>query len=217
MRHLSKLIAVIFFTSCLDKSQSLTNESLPENSKSVTTTLRDSLGTVSFSIPSRLDTSFAWTNRSDCGKPCDHEQYRYQSKTLPIFKESGFYYDIPDIPIDQFTIMHSGYFPFHNGDTTKNVVRHENFKGRLSSDPINGTIVSDTIEKINDRYFSVIATSGYDKERKKHFAKVAALTTIKNNEIEFHYDIKTKATIKLKDFYQNSIRFIRTVRISNGI
>ena len=73
------------------------------------------------------------------------------------------------------------------------------------------------MEKINGRYFSVVSMSGYDKERKKHFAKLAALTTIKSNEIEFHYDIKTKDTIILKDFFQNSIRYLRTVRMSNGI
>jgi hypothetical protein len=59
--------------------------------------------------------------------------------------------------------------------------------------------------------------SGFDKERKKHFAKLAALTTIKSNEIEFHYDMKTKDTINLKEFYQNSIKLLRTVRMSNGI
>jgi hypothetical protein len=201
----------------MDKSQKVTMENLPEKSKTATTTLRDSLGTVSFYIPARFDTSFTWTNYSDCGKPCNHEQYRYQPKTHPIFKESGFYYDIPDILIDQFTIVHSSYFPFHDGDTSMNVGRHENFKSRRANDPINGTIVRDTIEKINDRYFSVESMNGYDKEGKNHFAKLAALTTIKSNEIEFHYDIKTKDTINLKEFYQNSIKLLRTVRMSNGI
>jgi hypothetical protein len=201
----------------MGKSHKEASESVPENSAVTTITLKDSLGTVSFYRSTRFDTSFTWTNHSDCGKPCDHEQYRYQLKTLPIFKESGFYHDIPDILIDQFTIIHSAYFPFYNGDTSKNIARHENFKSRLSGNPYNGTIQSDTLEKIGDRYYSIVCLEGFDKERQKHFAKVAALTTIKSNEIEFHYDMKTKDTINLKEFYENSIKFLRTVRISNGI
>lgn len=207
----------MILTSCLDKSNEKRIGILPDNSTLTSTTLRDSLGTVFFSIPARFDTSFTWTNRSDCGKPCDMEQYRYQPKTLPIFEESGFYYQVPDIPVDQFTIVHSGYFPFGNGDTSKSFWRHDNFKDRLSSDPKNGTVVSDTIEKINDRYYSVVFMNGYDTKRQQHFAKVAALTTIKANEIELHYDINSKEKINLKAFYESSIRFIRTVRMSKGI
>ena len=201
----------------MDRSQNVTTQSIPVNTKPSTTTLRDSLGTVTFYIPVRFDTSFTWTNTSDCGKPCDHEQYRYQPRTLPIFKESGFYYEIPDIAIDQFTIIHSGDFPFYEGDTSKNFGRHENFKSRLSSDPFNGTISSDTVEKIGDRYYSIVYMQGFDKTKQKHVAKVAALTTIKNNEVEFHYDIRKSDTIAIKEFNENSIRFIRTIRMSNGI
>ncbi len=192
-------------------------EDVPENSKQTTLKLIDSLGTVSFYIPVRFDTSLTWTNHSDCGKPCDHEQYRFQPNALPVFEESGFIYVIPDIPIDQFTIFHSGYFPFYNGDTSKNTGRHEHFKSRLSTEYYDGKFYADTIEIIGDRYFSIVYLNGYDKDKKKYFAKVAALTTIKNNEIEFHYDIKTPDTINLNNFYINSIKLLRTIRISNGI
>jgi hypothetical protein len=217
MRHLIKIIAVIFLPSCMDGTHINTIETFPENSKLETMTLKDSLGTISFSIPERFDTSFYWTNRSDCGKPCDHEQYRYQPKSFPIFMETGFYHDIPDIPIDQFTIIHSSYFPFQDGDTSRNLVRHERFKKRLSFVESNRTIRSDTIEKFGGRYFSIVYLIGFDKEKHKYFTKIAALTTIRNNEIEFHYDLTTKDTINLIGFYQNSIRHLGTVRMSNGI
>jgi hypothetical protein len=218
MRRFAKFIAVIFLTACIDKSHNRTSVLVPENSISVTTNLKDSLGKVSFSIPARFDTSFTWTNRSDCGKPCDHEQYRFQPKTLPIFKESGFFYEIPDIAIDQFTIIHSGYFPFHTGmDTSKNLGRHENFKSRLLSDPYNGKLISDKIESINNRYFSIVYFTGFDTLSKKNFAKVAALTAIKGNEIEFRYDLKTKDAINDKKFSESSIQLIRTIRISNNM
>ncbi len=210
MPHLLKIIVAIFLASCIDKVQNDTRAIVPDNSKFVTTSLRDSLGEVSFSIPNRYDTSFTWTNHSDCGKPCDHEQYRFQPKSLPIFKETDFYYNIPDISVDQFTIIHSGYFPFHSSmDTSKRSIGHEPFKSRLASDPHNGQIKFDTIEKINGRYFSIVCMAGFDSTRQKYFAKVAALTTIKGNEIEFHYDTKSKDIINEKDFFDNSIEPIK--------
>lgn len=210
-------MVIIAFASCMAKSPKEKTEDVPENSKQTTLKLIDSLGTVTFNIPVRYDTSFTWTNRSDCGKPCEHEQYRFQSKALPVFEESGFIYEIPDIPIDQFTILHSGYFPFYNGDTSRNTARHEYFKSRLSAECYGGKVYADTSEVIGDRYFSVVYIDGYDKRKRKYFAKVAALTTIKNNEIEFHYDIKTADTININNFYHNSIKLLRTIRLSNGI
>jgi hypothetical protein len=218
MRHLLKVIVAIFLASCINKSHNDPVATLPDNSKLVTTILRDSLGEVSFSIPDRYDTSFTWTNHSDCGKPCDHEEYRFQSRSYPIFMESGFYYDIPNILVDQFTIIHSSYFPFHAlMDTSKNSLRHEYFKNKISSDLYNGHIKFDTIEKINGRYFSIICITGFDTTRQNYFSKVVALTTVKGNEIEFHYDINSTDTTNEKAFFDNSIKFIKTIRMSNGI
>jgi hypothetical protein len=91
MRRLTKVIAAELLTSCVNRSAKDKEPPLPNESKFVTTTLRDSLGTVSFAIPARFDTSFTWTNESDCGKSCNREQYRFQPKSLPVFKESGFF------------------------------------------------------------------------------------------------------------------------------
>lgn len=201
----------------MNKQESPSLKFIPENSKPATTYLKDSLGKVFFYVPARFDTSFRWTNISDCGKSCNYEQYRFQPKTLPIFQETGFYYISPDISLDQFTILHSGYFPFHEGDTSKNVARHEFHKARISSDPDYGTTSSDTIEKIYDRYYSILYTQGFDKKKRKNFATVSALTTIKGNEIEFRYEIRTENLINLEEFNRNSTRFLRTIRISNGI
>jgi len=50
-----------------------------------------------------------------------------------------------------------------------------------------------------------------------HNIKVAGLTTIKGNEMEFYYDLKIKDTsIKVKEFINNSLRLMRTIRLSNG-
>jgi hypothetical protein len=193
----------MLLVSCDDKSQLEKKTAVPQNSKLVTTTLRDSLGSVTFYIPNQLDTFFTWTNHSDCGKPCAHEQYRYQRKVLPIFKETGFYYIMPDIDLDQFSVIHSAYFPFRDIiDTAKNFARHGRFVENLSSDYYSGKVVRDTIE---------------DTATKKHFTKVASLTTIKGNDIEFHYELKSKDTIDRNKYFMEATEFLRTIQIDNGI
>ena len=61
-----------------------------EDSQFVHVKLVDSLGSVELIIPKCYDTSFEWTDYSDCGKLCDKIKYRYQPKYLPISKESGY-------------------------------------------------------------------------------------------------------------------------------
>ena len=90
MRHLPKLILVIFLTACMDASLKETVAITPENSKATTVTLKDSLGKVYFSIHLHYDTSFAWTNHSDCGKPCDHEQYSFNQSHFQFLRKVGF-------------------------------------------------------------------------------------------------------------------------------
>ncbi len=69
--------------------------------------LIDSLGTVSIAFPERMDTFFSWVQRSDCAKPCEHGDYRFQSKKSRIFKESGFYWKgEPEDSVDQLSIYH---------------------------------------------------------------------------------------------------------------
>jgi len=97
------------------------------------------------------------------------------------------------------------------------LVQHKHFIERLSSDPYNGKIVNNTTERIYDRYFSIVCMAGFDTTKQKHFAKVAALTTIKGNEIEFDYELKSQDTINKNSFINTSMRFIRTIRLSNGI
>jgi hypothetical protein len=43
------------------------------------------------------------------------------------------------------------------------------------------------------------------------------MSLIKSNEKEFRYEIKTKDKIDLKDFYGNSVKLLKIVRMSAGI
>src|SRR6185369_9976850 len=158
---------------------------LPKNSKSVQVRLIDSLGVITLSIPNRYDTNFSWTHYSDCGKPCNYQKYRFQPTSFLIFKESGFIWKQPKGFVDRLTISHSGYFPFHDGDSTSIFTGHNHFLEMVKTDPIYPPIIFDTIQKINDRYFSIIAMERSDSLQAR---TVLATTTIKNNYIDFDYE-----------------------------
>jgi hypothetical protein len=215
MKKLLLFLSISLIVSCIDNSVEQNAREVTENSKVIQLNLIDSLGTVSFSVPVRYDTTFSWIHRSDCGKPCDEQKYRYQSKTLPIIKEDGWAWSGPMEPVERLTISHTLYFPFYNGDTAMSVLRLNALKGRLSDDPFNPPIVFDTIEKIHDRYYCIVVmdTSGSVQSK-----KVVAVTTIKSNEITFSFELKTAKHDSIsKNFIKSSLDLIKTIRISKGI
>ena len=223
MRSISTIVIFLFLSSCKSgTTKSDRIELLSKNSRPQTFKLVDSLGTVTINVSNRYDSFFQWTNTSDCGKPCDHEQYRFQPKYLPVFKESGFYYDTPANIYDsteQFTIVHSGYFPFHDGADSSfiyNINYHQ--KQNLLNRPATYKIASDTVQKINGRYFSIITIDLFDSIKKIYSKRVIGSTTIKGNGIEFNYELLTKKQDSItSNFIKNSVELLKTVRLSNGL
>lgn len=197
-------------------NQPLNKYRLPENAKTVQITLIDSLGVVTLFIPNRYDTSFSWIMQSDCGKPCEEQKYRFQPKVLRITKETGFIWlGEPKDSVDRFTISHARYFPFHDGDTSKDMVRHNHIKASLIVDPENLRIIFDTVQKINDRYFSIFEMEKSDSIESK---KILAATTIKGNLIKLQFELLTKKNDSIsKNFIKNSIDLIQTIRLSKGM
>jgi hypothetical protein len=219
MRYTTLILSILFFTACNYSKPVKQQNKLPENSKAVTTKLLDSLGSVTFSIPNKYDTFFQWANWSDCGKPCAKEEYRFQSKHLPITKESGWMWlGEPKDSIEHFTILHSGWFPFHNNlDTNYIEVLHQHRKQQILSDPEMYKIKFDTIEKINDRYFSIVVIDIYDTLKAVYSKKVSGVSTIKSNAIELKYELLTKKNDSInQNFIENSMILLRTIKLSNG-
>lgn len=215
MNHLFIIIFLVFFISCNNVTEKKRNSELPENSKAVQLTLVDSLGMVNFFVPIRYDTAFSWLHYSDCGKPCDEQKYRFQPKELPLIKESGWMWNEPKDSVDRFTISHTMGFPFYNGDSAKNTIRHNNLKKQLISNQQNPTIIFDTIQRINDRYYSIFEM---EKSGTIQSKKVLAVTTIINNLIKFQYELMTRKNDTIaKSFIKKSIDLIKTIRISKGI
>ncbi|OQP39962.1 hypothetical protein A4H97_17245 [Niastella yeongjuensis] len=220
MKTILFIISFSIIASCNYYSQADTNQLPPEKSSIKVIKLVDSLGSITFSIPSRYDTTFIWTHYSDCGKPCDEIKYRLQPKSLKIFQESGFYWrGEPKDSVERFTIVHSGYFPFYN-NTDSNSIFQQHFakKQNTISDPDTYKIKSDTVEKIGDRYFSIIVIDLYDTLKNQYSKKLLASTTIKGNIVDFKYELLTKRNDSLnKNFITNSKYYLRTIRISNGM
>ena len=148
----TSIILFMFCAACLTKRFTEKMELPPQYSKIATVKLIDSLGSITLSMPNRYDTFIQWTNHSDCGKPCDREEYRFQPKNLRLTLETGFMWlGEPHDSIERFTILHAGYFPFHdNIDTNIIFVLHPHIREYISSQD---KIAEDTVEKIYDRYF----------------------------------------------------------------
>lgn len=189
---------------------------LPPDARLSQVLLVDSLGTVQVAVPVRYDTFFTWINWSDCGKPCARQEYRFQNKLNRITEESGFLWTgEPNDSIDRFTISHSSYIPFHEGDTGKNVFLHNHIKAYVARELQYPSIIFDTIEKIDGRYFSVMVMERSDTIQEK---RVLAVSTIKRNEIWFEYTLKTKVKDSVSsNFVRNSLELIKWIRISKGV
>ena len=172
---------------------------VPHNAKMRQVKLVDSLGMIFLAVPIRYDTSFSRMDIFDCGLPCDRQEYRWERKDS----------------LERFTISHSEYYPFHDGDTSKNVQRHLQLRADLAMDSANPPIVFDTIEKINDRYYSIFEMEWSDTLRSK---RVLATTTIKGNTIQFQYDLLTKKDDSVsRNFIKNTLDLIRTIQVAKGI
>ena len=220
MKHLVYILSILIFVGCNNKKVIENRSMVPDNSKIITTNLIDSLGNIICSIPIRYDTFFHWINRSDCGRPCEKEEYRYQPKTSVISNESGFIYlNDPKDSMERFTIFHSGWFPFHDNLDTGYIDKlHKHRLKEMVNDPATYKIQFDTIEKINDRKFSIIVIDLYDTEKKIYSKKVLAATSIKSNGIGFQYELLTSKNDSInKNFIKNSMLLLRTIKIGNGI
>lgn len=192
------------------------NEQRTESSRRIQIRLVDSLGLLTLSVPARYDTVFSWVNHSDCGKPCDEQEYRCQPKALAITKESGFFWrGEPKDSVDRFTVSHPSDIWYHVEDTAMDSLRHKYLKLQIVNNSDNPVVVYDTIEKIGDRYFSIFVTQKSDTI---HNIQVLAVTTVKGNEIKFRYDLSSKKSDQVeKGFIKNSLVLIRTIRISKSM
>jgi hypothetical protein len=193
----------------------------PEDSKTQVIKLEGNLGVVSLSLPARYDTIFTWIHYSDCGAPCEKRKYRLQPKTLPVYMETGFHYKPLNDSVEQFTIVHNPYIPAADSDKTNNkdfiISFHDHKKFYIIHDPALRTIKSDTIEKIGDRYFSIIVIDKYDTANAAYSKKLLSTTTIKRGTIDFNFELLSKKKDSLtENFIDEAKYYLRTIRIEKS-
>lgn len=208
------LILILIVTSC-DYKQKYNSVS-QSKFKEWTIQLENNLGAISISLPNNIDTFFKWTQYSDCGDPCAQTDYRMQSKSLPIFRESGFYYEALKDSVEQFTIKHTK-INTTNGTPDTLVINH--FINKLKSETvdISGRYLIDTLITINEKPFAVFAYTVPDTANKVTIQKLTAITAIQGNAIELYFESRRKyKESALTNFCVNSFEALRTIHINNN-
>lgn len=213
---------VLLFASCNHISENnIPPPAAPEDSKTQVINLEGGLGSVSLSLPVRYDTTFTWIHYSDCGKPCEKRKYRFQPKILPVYPETGYHYKPLNDSIEQFTIIHNPYLAAGDSDNTDNqsfiTSFHDHKKFEIIHDPALHKIKSDTIEKIGDRYFSIIVIDMYDTAKVQYSKKLLSTTTLKTGTIDFNFDLLSKQKDSLTEkFIDKAKYYLRTIRIGSN-
>ena len=213
MKKYSILLIVAFITGCGEQAHNA--KIVQSNSSNIyVLSLVDSLGTLNLEIPSQYDTLITWVDHSDCGKPCDRQMYRYQQKSMPIQKESGFFYPVLLIDsVDQITISHNSWFRLQKSDSGISLARHKSLEYHSKIQSQNMDLYRDTFFVVNGRGVSVYARERSDST---YGREVLATTSAKGVEIEFEFKFMSrKQAPDEKRFFRDAIDILRTIKIDN--
>ena len=209
-------ISIIFLFTLLSCRN---NNQIPTKPSTDTTIeLIDNLGTLHLNIPYKSDTFLNWIRRNDCGKSCEEGKYRFQNKNFPIFKESGFFWiGQPEDSVYQLTISHHRPDTLVRNNDSFAIKHYSYFKEGLEFDPETTNILSDTIQKINDRYYCILKIADIDKKKGVLIRRLVAFTSISGNALRFRYDLLTRHRDSiLYKFFDDSMKNLETVRIKDG-
>lgn len=205
------LLLLLFAACCKDK---VTN--VPPNSRVVKVPFMVSLGDVSFSLPSRYDTGVSWNYHSDY-TTCGFQYFRFQPKELRIVKDGGLgWLGEPEDSIEHFTIKHPSYICL--GDTTcckadTNV--YYRYRDALLRQGNTFDSVTDSIQKIGNRYFSIIVLQ---KDDSLHLKRVIGITQFNNNLFQFEYKLLTRKEDSVTvNFVKDATALLRTIRMRTGM
>jgi hypothetical protein len=169
------LISLVFITACQEKSQLNAKADV----HSITIPLLDSLGAITIERPILCDTLLVWIRRNDCGKTCEEGKYRFQPKNLPIFKESGFYWTGQAVDsVNQLTITHLRPSRFRLNSDSFAIWHYSRIKEDLEADPETRNLLSDTVQKIGDRYFCIFRVADIDKNNGVSKRRLIAITSV---------------------------------------
>lgn len=207
-------ILVVLIIACKERG----TVKAPPPSRDTSFHLIDSLGSIAIQFPPSADTFLTWIRENDCGRSCEEGKYRFQPRNLPIFLESGFFWDgQPKDSVNQLTISHSRNIQYQHNNDSFALELTGHFRENLLADPETMNIVSDTVQKIGDRYFAIFNIQDVDKKSGVYIRRVVAFTSISGNQLQFRYELITKKQDPtLNEFYQKSLKNLESVRITDG-
>jgi hypothetical protein len=207
-------ILIVLVLACKNDPQPSLVELPPEESQIIMVKLEDSLGTVSITLPKRYDTSFQWTHYSDCNG-CEQWKYRFQSSSLPIYKESGFYWDVLEDSVENLTIVHSP--SLHRRHHSDSVIFYFHNEEKIGPNQApDTTIIFDTLMKISDGYFSVVGREEHSMDS-IIFKQLKTQTFIGGTKVQLIFELKAKNRDPQTDnFLSNSFYYIKQISISDN-
>jgi hypothetical protein len=180
--------------------------------------LTDSLASVSFMIPARLDTFYKWHNTSDC-LPCGWLQYRFADKSFPQIAENGWFPTLTDSAY-QLDIWHKPIKeapdsiilkPLLEKDTS-NCFYHPHIVWISKSD----SFLFKEFKLINKRPFIIsafISPRGIGKFANSQPVFVVAETNLKSRELYFIGECRAKDTT---GFIDNMYKSFLSIRIKEN-
>ncbi|MDE3212601.1 MAG: hypothetical protein KGM98_05145 [Bacteroidota bacterium] len=119
--------------------------------------------------------------------------------------------------MDQFTIVHNPYISPKDRDNPNNknfmYQYHDHKKWDVIHDPYLKAVSSDTVEKIGDRYFSIIVIDTYDTATKVYTKRVLSTTTLRSSTIDFDFELLTRRKDSVSThFIEDAKEYLRTIR-----
>ncbi|RTQ44717.1 hypothetical protein EJV47_27380 [Hymenobacter gummosus] len=213
---------LLMLAGCRDKPTAEAQDAFLANTRPDSVVLENGLGTVYLRVPRTYDTLFAWTSYSDCDG-CDDIRYRFQSRKLPVYRESGFVHRFPIDSVNQLTIIHNTFFKTGIQSTKPHTTRlHDSLlnrwhqevtkeKAAKKTDLLFGSF--DTLEHINGRDFGIKAFWRFDSLRLLHINDFEAST----DKLRFVYTLRTRQNDSTaRHFQRDALRLLRTIRIRPG-
>lgn len=188
----------------------------PSHSYDTTIFLNDTLGKITVTLPVRYDSFFTWIHYFDCMN-CGSVKYRFQPKSLPVYKESSWFWKDSKDSVEQFTIEHRQYLLLENNlapDSIKTL--HLKILNKVSVDPDihSKTPFFDTTQIINGKQFSIISSEKYDDSLRYFTKTLLGVTLIKGNMVTLRYTLKTTKKDSIADnFIENSKALLYQVKI----
>lgn len=186
------------------------SKDLPEDGyDQLTLNLVDSFGRVHLRLPNIFDTNYTWVHQSDCGKPCDEQKYRFQSKSDPIVKETGWYWKDDKLDsITSFTVSHS-LFKYSRDKKDTVINNHDFYKERTKLTATYPPLVFDTLQKVDGKYFSIFIMRDSIEQQ----SIMLAISKVGKNEIKFEYRFKKGAQVPLAESKERIISIIQSTKI----